>query len=762
MVILDCMGQSNLALGEWKSHLPQQSGNYVTQTEDKIIYSNFWNLIFIDKEDMTPTFLSKVEGLSEVGINIVEYDPTNNQLVVVYEDSNIDLIREDGAIINIPNIKLNNSISGDKRINSIAFDALGNVYLATGFGVVSFDGATGIFSSTTITNLRVNDISYLDDRIYAATIEGLYSLDLSDGGLNLNDFSLWEIIDEAFGLSSLNEVFQVEAAENYIYVGFQQEVFRGDYKKGFAEFFAPESNDLRLSFINSSNSYLITGYQGSDFVSPVYFFLNDAIIQGVEGCVNVVLGAEVDESGRVWYADDFPIIRLSRNIQEGCEQITYNSPFHHTISDIDIKDGVVYACDGGVSDNFQYLFSRNGFYIKDGLSWTNFNEFNSSDIRNNELLSFFRIKADQFSDRLYVGSYWGGLLELDQSDNTITVYTQENSTLEGAIGDLARERITGIALDESANLWVSTYGAGRPLNVRTPEGVWSSFSVNAPSTISNITFDDLGVLWCTISGSSGGVLLYDGGDDVLTASDDRQRYINQFNSEIDAPVNEVTKDLSGEMWVATDEGPVIFDCSRDAIEEDCQGLRQIVEIDSIAAFLLADQTITAIEVDGANRKWFGTTNGIFVQSDDGEEQLFRFTEDNSPLFDNSIQDIAYEPISGEMYIATNRGMISYKTETTGGNQRNLLSDIYAYPNPVEPDYFGPVAIKGLATDAEVKITDLNGNLVGQKQALGGTAIWDLIGLDGTPVETGVYLVFSNQSRSIGSPDGVATKILVIR
>jgi len=115
-----------------------------------------------------------------------------------------------------------------------------------------------------------------------------------------------------------------------------------------------------------------------------------------------------------------------------------------------------------------------------------------------------------------------------------------------------------------------------------------------------------------------------------------------------------------------------------------------------------------------------------------------------------------------MYIATDRGMISYKTETTGGNQRNLSSNIYAYPNPVEPDYFGPVAIKGLATDAEVKITDLNGNLVVRKQALGGTAIWDLNGLDGTPVKTGVYLVFSNRSSSVGNPDGVATKILVIR
>ena len=353
-------------------------------------------------------------------------------------------------------------------------------------------------------------------------------------------------------------------------------------------------------------------------------------------------------------------------------------------------------------------------------------------------------------------------MELDRVTGEIMVFTQENSTLQGAIGDLARERVTGIAFDESGNLWVSVFGAAQPLNVRTPAGEWMNFNINAPSTLSNITFDEGGNLWCTVSGANGGVLIYDMGEDVLSSNDDQQRFINQNNSQIDAPVNEVTLDLSGDMWVATAQGPVIFDCGNDAITDDCQGVRRIVEVDSIAAFLLADQNITAIEIDGANRKWLGSENGIFVQSEDGDEQLLRFTQDNSPLFDDDIQDIAYESISGEMYISTGGGMISFKTATSGGNLRNRASNIYAFPNPVQTDFIGSVAIKGLATDAEIRITDLNGNLVQSTQALGGTATWDLTGLSGEPVETGVYLVFSNQSNSFSNPDGVATKILVIR
>jgi hypothetical protein len=753
---------NNLAIGEWKSHLPQQSGNYVTQTPSAIVYSNIWNLIIIDKESGSPTFLSKVEGLSDVGIDIVEYDEVNDQLVVIYDDANIDLVQSDGAVINVPNIKLNTSIITDKRVNGLDIDMDGVIYLATGFGVVALAGSTGIFRSTTITDVRVNDIVVLGERLYAGTVDGLYTINLALPGVNVNDFGQWELIEADKGIRSLSEIIALEDDSQDVLVGLGNEVFRGDFDSGFNPFHSSESRSFDVGFINHTGETIVIGYQGPGFASEVFFAQGNDIQRGGAGCVNIVEGAEIDERGQVWYADGFPEIRRASAFDQGCERITFNSPFFHTASDIDIEDGIIHASDGGVSDNFQFLFSRNGVYVQDGPTWTNFNEFNTQAIRDNDLLSFFRIKADPFSDMIYVGSYWGGLMELNRESGEIMVFTQENSTLQGSIGDLARERVTGIAFDEEANLWVSVFGAAQPLNVRTPDGVWRSFDVDAPSTISNLAFDDGGNLWCTVSGANGGILIYDMGEDVLSSSDDRQRLINQNNSQIDAPVNEVTLDLSGDMWVATAQGPVIFDCGNDAITDDCQGIRRIVEVDSIAAFLLADQNITAIEIDGANQKWLGTENGIFVQSEDGDEQLMRFTQDNSPLFDDDIQDIAYEPISGEMYISTGGGMISMKTATSGGSQRNRASDIYAFPNPVEPNYFGLVAIKGLATDAEIRITDINGNLVQSSRALGGTASWDLTGLSGEPVETGVYLVFSNQSNSFRNPEGVATKILVIR
>jgi len=183
--------------------------------------------------------------------------------------------------------------------------------------------------------------------------------------------------------------------------------------------------------------------------------------------------------------------------------------------------------------------------------------------------------------------------------------------------------------------------------------------------------------------------------------------------------------------------------------------------DSIAAFLLADVEIRAIAIDGANRKWFGSRNGIFVQSSDGITQELRFTTENSPLFDDNIIDLEFNTETGEMFIATNRGIQSYRTETTGARSRHS-NEVFAFPNPIDPTYNGPIRIKGLARDAQVKITDINGIAVSEITALGGLATWDGKDLNGNRVASGVYLVFSTGAVSFDTPDSFVTKILFLR
>jgi hypothetical protein len=167
--------------------------------------------------------------------------------------------------------------------------------------------------------------------------------------------------------------------------------------------------------------------------------------------------------------------------------------------------------------------------------------------------------------------------------------------------------------------------------------------------------------------------------------------------------------------------------------------------------LLGEQVVTAIEVDGANRKWLGTAGGgVYLVSDDGLEQIHQFNAGNSPLLSDNIIDISIDGISGEVFMGTDKGIISFRGEALTGS--TFYDKVVVYPNPVREDYQGPVAIKGLVERTTVKIMDMSGNLVFETESLGGQALWDGTNFTGERVATGVYMVFLSNS------DGTLTHV----
>ncbi|NNE29249.1 MAG: regulator, partial [Saprospiraceae bacterium] len=267
--------------------------------------------------------------------------------------------------------------------------------------------------------------------------------------------------------------------------------------------------------------------------------------------------------------------------------------------------------------------------------------------------------------------------------------------------------------------------------------------------------------WFTVD--KNGLLVYDDNGTLNTPNDDNVRLIKTTNSQL--PENRVRcieVDLDGEVWVGTELGVVSFNCGTSAFEPQlCQGFKQIVEVDGFRANLLETEDVRAIAVDGANRKWFGTTNGVFLMSPNGKEQLAFFNSDNSPLPDNFINDIKIHPESGEVFIATGSGLVSYKGEAVQGVPFHVEENAYAFPNPVRPDYFGPIAIKGLTRDADIKITDVTGQLVFQTRALGGQAVWDGNDYTGRRASSGVYYVFATSDDGLNSPNTLIAKLLFI-
>lgn len=751
--------QQDLQIGGWKSHLPYQVGSSITQTPDKIIYGTPLSLLLIDKEELSTTFLSPVDGLSEVGISSVGYDPFNDQVVVIYDNSEMDFITDEG-IINVPDIALNLAITGDKRVNDISFENKDRAFLATGFGIVALDINQKVFGSTTFAGMPIRHITTHDGYVYAGTDEGLYRAPLE--GANLADFSIWALLTDQVGLPSLYPVLDIVVHHDQIYMASDDGIWLLQGNEWSLIY--QNNQDEVLRFLSSTQERLIAGWSTGDFSSIIRFFDDNHLwITANNNCGTIALNAIQDERGRIWYADGVRPFRWSESYETSCRERVFSSPFSQNVSDIVVFDESVLVASGGVADNFTYLFGREGMYFLEEKKWRNLNEFVDSRIGDLEVLSVFRVAVHPSRPLLYGGSYWAGLLEYDIETDMYRLFNKTNSTLRGSMGDPARERVSGLAFDNEERLWVTTYNAPKPMNVMLGDGSWHSFSVTTgPQTLSDVVIDDLGYKWCPVFGNPGGVWVYDSGDNITDTSDDRQRFISRSNSLISGQVNSVVVDLDGAVWVGTSEGPVIFDYGSSVFDASNQGVRKIVLQDNIGAFLLADQNIRCMAVDGANNKWFGTDNGVFVQSPDGEQQLAHFTSSNSPLFDNQIQAMAFDGISGEMYIGTNKGLLSFRTNSVTGSDMHRASDIYAFPNPVRADYMGSIAIRGLVTDALVKITDINGVLVSEMKAQGGQAIWNGEDLGGRRVDTGIYLVWSTEPAALDAPDSYVTKIAIIR
>ncbi len=757
---IQLLGQIDQRIGEWRSFLPYNDGRWVTQSEDKIYYSTEQALFSINKADVTDVmFKSKVEGLTDVGIRRIRYDEFNKQLIVVYDNSNIDII-SNGEVYNLSNIKDNQILTGDRSINDIHIPNEESVFFATAFGIVELNLQKLEFTSTIFTNVVVNDITSNGNILYAATDNGIYYVNIAENS-NIIDFSSWSFFGTEDGIFNNYEANHIEVFNNKLYANIENELWFQQTNGQFERLPLTGFEDFDIRFLAPGRGRLLVGVMRTNFGRTLIVEEDNSFNSGLTGCTNRITYAIEDEQGRLWYSDEFAEIRWSDSAGGGCHKDLLNSPRNETVSDMEFQNEKLYVASGGVQDNYTPQANRDGFYIYDNAIWTAYDNKNIEELVDREFLNNFQIEPHPEDDRVYVGSYYGGLLEYNPEDGTATLFNRDNSLISATIGDSQRDRISGLAFDNNGTLWLNNFGAVNPLIAYTKDGTWHAFNPDGDNQLARVVVDKNGYTWSVLGTAAGGVVVHSDGGTIADPTDDESRFINSANSEIvTGTINTVAVDLDGEVWVGTDQGPVIFDSGPSIFTNENRGSRRQVTQDSIPAILLETEDIRAIGFDGANRKWFGTRNGIFVQSPDSKTLEMQFNVDNSPLFDNRINAFEYDGTTGIMYIATNKGMQSYRTETLGAKDKHT-NQVYAFPNPVRPDYDGEIAIKGLARDANVKITDLNGKLVHETTALGGQAIWNGKDYTGRKATTGVYYVFSTGEASLDIPDSFVTKIMII-
>ncbi|MFT6850505.1 MAG: ligand-binding sensor domain-containing protein [Sphingobacteriales bacterium] len=730
-------------IGQWRTHLPFSDAQDVEQAFDRIFCSTGSSFFAYGRKTNQVEVYSKVNGLSDNGISTIRFNQKNQNLLIAYNNANIDIFTLKD-ITNLDDIKRAN-ILGDKTINTVSMKG-DFAYLGTGFGIVVVDMKRLEIKDTYYIgsngdNVNVKSLTLNDSFIFAGSENGIYMAPLN--GANLADFQNWRLLGQADGVTQ-QPARHLTTIQNKVYAEVGDTIFRFTNSTWeTTTLWENRVTDLRTV---RDDKLLISFTYKTKLFNAQQEFLYDVVNPELIANINAAIQ---DESGNLWFADEKN--GLVRQNGARYESIIPAGPPHANIQRLYANNDAIYVAPGEVNGTFRNSFLRRGVYYFQDEQWNQIKEGVDT------LHDIISLAFDNQNDRIFVGSFGKGM-GIIKGDVLDSVFDKSNSTLRGSIGFEAAVRASGLQYDRQGNLWMLNYGTPVPLHKRDKEGDWTEYSFNqlgaGAVNVSDLIIDNQGQKWATIR--QGGIFVFKEDEEGNRSF---KRYTNSEGAGNLGTNNVlcITKDLDGRIWVGTSEGIRVFFSPFDALTEspsDAQPIRVVV--DGLVQFLLEADAINAIAVDGANRKWVGTNNGLWLFSEDGTRTIHYFNENNSPLISNVIDDIAVHPKTGEVFIGTDKGIISYRGNATQGEI--IHSDVKAFPNPVRPDYFGAIAIKGLVTDAQVKITDVNGNLVFQTIANGGEAIWNGKNFSGQRAGTGVYLVYSTNSD--GTQTAV-TKILFI-
>ena len=752
---------SDMLIGEWKNYYPYRNGVMITQSEDEVFYGNQFAVLVCDKSANIKRYITRTSGLTDIDLGLIKYTPHNNTLIVSYQNGNIDLYQDAEEVTNLNYIKINTNIVGKKGINDIHLKNDSTAILSADFGLMILDLSRFEFSATVFTPYTVKSTCHRNDSVFVATSGGVYVI---PPGINIQDFGQWKLINANNGSNYSSTACVI--FNNSLYFSKNDTLVKQESNNTFTNL--AYYKDTRINYLTAEGKHLICGLfcTANGGCTGRLLILNEkdetTELAG-KTCFNRPLNAVEDANERVWIADEWNEFKYYDINSDQCNSFTVNSPTTETNFDMTIANGKTYITAGGLILGQNYSFNSNGLNIFDNAtkSWSAVNAQNYPILSQEEAqFDFLNIVTNpENSQILYFGSYYGGLIEYNGTD--LKIYNEKNSAIRGGVGDEKRERIAGLAYDSKGNLWMANTLATKPIIVLKKDGTWQSFSVNSGTGLLQLAIDQNNNKWFVIGGQGGSLYVFNEGNDINSIVDDQWREITTANSNLPSnTVNCVTVDNNGDVWVGTAAGPVVFECGGDVFKSTCKGTRVIVEQDGFGAYLLETENIRTIKVDGGNRKWFGTDNGVFVQSSDAKTLINKFDIKNSPLPSNSITSMAINHENGECWIGTTKGVAIFRMEATAGGTIHK-SNIYAFPNPVKPEYTGPIIITGLAEDSNVKITDTSGRLVFETTSIGGQAVWYGTDYRGKRASSGVYLVFATGTADIENPDGIVTKILLV-
>ncbi|MBB1193738.1 ABC transporter substrate-binding protein [Flavobacterium sp. SOK18b] len=695
-----------------------------------------------------------VDGLSGETISTLYHSTALNKTVVGYENGLIIVINEqDGSILRIVDI-INKKLSPTiKKINHF-LEHQGTLYVSCDFGIVQFNLSAMQFGDTYFigdggTEMQVHQMAFFNGYFYAATSSGIRRALATNP--NLIDYNQWETLASAswIGVTTLNqELYAVNATGAIQKYNSVTNTF-----VLFSQLPNP-AIDMRVG----------AGIMVVSTPSTLYLY-NSQMILLRELNANQIPEANITFTCATVIGDTVYIGTLENGLfttalngSSVFENSTPSGPLRNNIFALDLTPSVLWAVYGEFAGDYNpfpldsYGISK---YNKEG--WLNIPYESVLGAQTIGKVIVNPINENQ----VYASSFFSGLLKIE-NDVPIILFNQTNSGLESLTFGGPNNvdiRINATAFDKSGNLWVTNSRINNGLKVLRTNGQWQSYAMDKildvpeENNYGAIVIDKNGTKW--LATSEDGVV---GFNENGTTFKKMTVGADTGNLPI-SNVRTVAIDTRNQLWIGTSKGLRVLNSVNNFLSDTPLKANPVIIIDdNLPQELLFEQFITSIVVDGANNKWIGTADaGLFLVSPNGQETKYHFTTSNSPLPSNTINDIDINGITGEVFIATSKGMISFKGVATKANED--LSKAYVYPNPVRPDFQGTVKIAGLLDKANVKITDVGGNLVYETTSEGGTIEWDTTAFGKYKVASGVYMIF------ISAQDGVETtikKVMIIR
>ena len=721
------------SMQQWKLHFSYVNPTEIAASSKQIYAAANGSLFSVDRADGELNYWNKATGLRGNSVAHIAYDVHSSKLIIAYENGQIDLLDEAGEVYTMPDISMKAG-SVDVDIHSI-YVGRQNTYLAMSFGIIVVNTKRGEVSDTyyigaNASAIDVQQVIETKDSLFAFSFDKVYKAALRD---NLVDYTFWK--EEQLS----RDVQQAVLWRDTIYTLQDNTLYRREGASWIKVL------DEQIQWISANDGQLLV------YTANGLFRLTEE--GGLAGLSNLYrMNAALFTNGEYWVAEtNYGLIQLRTDGDLYFHTEGPNSNFGYCMY---AAHGQIYSAIGG---RWAEQFMRYGrINIYDGKDWEGIDEGQIGGKIGRPAIDIVSLAVDpNDAGHFFAATYGTGVFEFKNYE-AVAHYDSTNSTLRrvnASASDMYYTRTDGAMMDKQGNLWVlNATSIGSPIHVRNSFGQWKALDLP-------LTFTTPYGIWTDNRnenrkwlfdqrGDGKGVILLDDGGTPTSTFDDR--YVKR-SSWIDQNGNTVTpssfysfaQDHTNRIWIGTDKGIVLIPSGVDFFSSNSCHRIIIPRNDgtNLGDYLLGNEQINCLAVDGGNRIWIGTaSSGLYLIEDD-TITVAHFTENNSLLPSNTIQSIAILPKTGEVFVGTDRGIASYRSDASEAQEN--MSGAYAYPNPVRPGYSGVISITGLMDNTVVNIVDAGGNLVCKTKSHGGTAVWDGKLPDGRRATPGVYTAMCN-------------------